>query len=187
MLGMTASNPTPHLRAHGDHQPQLGRRVWVDPQATVIGQVQLGDDVSVWPQAVLRGDVNRIEIGAQTNIQDGVVCHVTHDGPYTPGGFPLVVGEQVTVGHGAIIHACTIGHRCLIGMGAIVLDGAVIEDEVMVGAGALVSPGKRLASGWLYVGQPARPVRPLTAEQMAALRYSAEHYVRVKQRYLEAG
>jgi carbonic anhydrase/acetyltransferase-like protein (isoleucine patch superfamily) len=187
MLGMTSANPTPALRPHGDHQPQLGQRVWIDPQATVIGQVQLGDDVSVWPQAVLRGDVNRIEIGAQTNIQDGVVCHVTHDGPYTPGGFPLVVGEQVTVGHGAIIHACTIGHRCLIGMGAIVLDGAVIEDEVMVGAGALVSPGKRLAGGWLYVGQPARPVRPLTPEQMEALRYSAEHYVRVKQRYLEAG
>lgn len=184
MLSMTVIHSSHHLRPFGDHQPQLGQRVWVDPQATVIGQVQLGDDVSVWPQAVLRGDVNTIHIGAQTNIQDGAVCHVTHDGPYTPGGFPLVVGEQVTIGHGAIIHACTIGHRCLIGMGAIVLDGAVIEDEVMVGAGALVSPGKRLEHGWLYVGQPARPARPLSTEQIEALRYSAEHYVRVKDRFL---
>lgn len=187
MLCMDAdkpSSPPPSIRPFEAHQPRLGARVWVDPQATVIGQVTLGDDSSVWPQAVLRGDVNRIEIGAQSNIQDGAICHVTHDGPYTPGGFPLQVGDQVTVGHGAILHACTIGHRCLIGMGAIVLDGAIIEDEVMVAAGALVSPGKRLESGWLYVGQPAQPARPLTTQQIEALRYSAEHYVRVKDRFL---
>lgn len=174
------------MRAYLDHTPIVGESVYVDPDATVIGQVALGDDVSVWPQAVLRGDVNTITIGARSNIQDGSVCHVTHDGPYTPGGQPLVVGEDVTVGHGAILHACTIGDRCLIGMGAIVLDGAVIESDIMVAAGALVSPGKHLVSGFLYRGQPAAQARPLTEKEIEALKYSADHYVRVKNRFMDA-
>lgn len=172
------------IRPYLDHHPRLGARVYVDEAATVIGQVTLADDASVWPQAVLRGDVNTIDVGERTNIQDGVVCHVTHDGPYTPGGQPLVIGADVTIGHGAILHACTIHDRVLIGMGAIVLDGAVIESDVMVAAGSLVSPGKHLASGFLYRGQPARQARPLTETEIEALKYSASHYVRVKDRFL---
>lgn len=161
----------------------MGRRLWIDPRASVIGRVRLGDDVSVWPGVVLRGDVHRIEIGARTNIQDNSVGHVTHDGPNSPGGFPLIVGEDVTVGHAAVLHACTIGARCLVGMGALVLDGAQLEPDVMLAAGSLVSPGKRLESGWLYQGRPARPVRRLDEGELEMLRYSAAHYVRLKDRY----
>jgi len=166
--------------------PSLGRRVYVDEAARVIGDVVLGDDVSVWPFAVLRGDVNFIRIGARTNVQDGSVLHVTHDGPYSLGGMPLVIGDDVTVGHGVILHACTIGNRCLIGMGTRVLDKAVIEDDVFIAAGSLVSPGKRLESGFLYRGSPAVQARPLTEAELANLKYSAEHYVRVKNEYLHA-
>lgn len=174
------------MRSFGRTRPRLGERVWIDPAATVIGEVALADDVSIWPGTVLRGDVNRIEVGARTNIQDNTVCHVTHDGPYTPGGFALLLGEDITVGHGAILHACRIGDRCLIGMGSQVLDGAVIAEDVMLAAGSLVGPGKQLESGWLYRGRPARPVRRLTDEELEMLRYSAAHYVRLKDRYLEA-
>jgi carbonic anhydrase/acetyltransferase-like protein (isoleucine patch superfamily) len=164
--------------------PVVGARAWVDPTASVIGAVRLGDDVSIWPNAVLRGDVNTIEIGARSNIQDGAIGHVTHDGPYTPdGGIALVVGEEVTVGHAAVLHACTIGNRCLVGMGSLILDGAVLDDEVMLAAGSLVSPGKRLASGWLYRGRPVEAVRRLGDDEIAMLKYSAEHYVRLKDRY----
>lgn len=173
------------VRPFNGEYPEIGERVWIDPAATVIGRVRLGDDVSVWPGTVLRGDVHRIQIGARSNIQDGSIAHVTHDGIYSPGGFPLIVGEDVTVGHAAVLHACRIGDRCLIGMGAIVLDGAVIESDVMLAAGSLVSPGKHLKSGWLYRGRPAQPARELTAQQLEALRYSAEHYVRLKEQYLE--
>lgn len=173
------------LRRYGQFSPDLGERVWIDPAATVIGSVELGDDVSVWPGTVLRGDVNDITVGPRTNIQDGCIGHVTHDGPYSPGGFPLVLGSDITVGHGAILHACRIGDRCLIGMGSLVLDGAVIEADVMLAAGSLVSPGKQLAAGYLYRGRPAQPVRELGDEELEMLRYSAAHYVRLKDRYLE--
>lgn len=168
------------MRPYQNHLPTLAAGVYIDPQATVIGRVTLGEDVSIWPQAVLRGDVNTITVGARSNIQDGCICHVTHDGPYTPGGFPLTIGEEVTVGHGVILHGATIEDRCLIGMGAIVLDGAVVQSNVMVGAGALVSPKKVLESGFLYVGQPAIKARPLSDQEIEALSYSAQHYVQVK-------
>jgi carbonic anhydrase/acetyltransferase-like protein (isoleucine patch superfamily) len=175
-------------RAFDGRRPELGARVWIDPGACVIGAVRLGDDVSVWPNTVLRGDVNTIEIGARSNVQDGTIGHVTHDGPYTPdGGIPLVVGEDVTVGHAAVLHACTIGDRCLVGMGALILDGAVLADDVMLAAGSLVGPGKRLESGWLYRGRPAEAVRRLTDDELEMLRYSAAHYVRLKNCYLPAG
>jgi carbonic anhydrase/acetyltransferase-like protein (isoleucine patch superfamily) len=174
----------PPLRPYLDHAPTLGARVFVDPTAVVIGQVDLGDDVSVWPMTVIRGDVNWIRIGPRTSVQDGSVLHVTHDGPYTPGGIPLVIGADVTIGHRAILHACTVGDRSLIGMGSTVLDGAVIEEEVFVGAGAIVSPGKRLERGGLYIGAPARRARDLTQEEIESLAYSAQHYVRIKDRYL---
>lgn len=172
------------IRAYLEHQPSLGERVWIDPAATVIGQVQLADDVSIWPNAVLRGDVNRISVGARTNIQDGTICHVTHDGPYSPGGLPLVLGSDITVGHAAILHACTIGDRCLIGMAALLMDGVEVGEDVIVAAGSLVSPGKRLESGWLFRGRPAEAVRPLNDKELEMLRYSAAHYVRLKDRYL---
>ncbi len=171
------------IRRYQGITPTLGRDVFVDELALVSGDVTLGDDASVWPFAVLRGDVNRIVVGARSNIQDNAVVHVTHDGPYTPGGVPTLIGDDVTVGHAAVLHACTIGNRVLIGMGAIVLDRVVIEDDVMVGAGSLVSPGKRLKSGWLYRGSPAVAARELSADEIAALRYSADNYVRVKDKH----
>ena len=173
-----------NVRLFGDELPRLGVRVWIDPAAVVIGRVEIGDDASLWPMVVARGDVNTISIGARSNVQDGSVLHVTHDGPYSPGGLPLVIGEDVTIGHRAMLHACTIGDRCLVGMSATVLDGAVLEDEVFLAAGTLVPPGKRLQGRSLYRGSPAQRVRSLTAEELAMLRYSAEHYVRLKDRYL---
>jgi len=182
---VTGITPIPGVRAYDGRQPDLGQRIWIDPAATVIGAVRLGDDVSVWPGVVLRGDVNTIEIGARTNIQDATVGHVTHDGPYTPaGGIPLIVGQDVTVGHAVVLHACTVGDRCLVGMGSLILDGATLEPDVLLGAGSLVSPGKTLASGWLYRGRPAEPVRRLGEDELEMLRYSAAHYVRLKDRYL---
>ncbi len=171
------------LRDHRGVSPVLGARVYVDECAVVIGRVVLGDDASVWPFVVIRGDVNRIEIGARTNIQDGSVLHVVHDGPASPGGLPLVIGDDVTVGHKAMLHAARIGHRCLIGMSAVVLDGAVIEDEVVLAAGSVVPPGKRLASHGLYLGNPAKRARELSRVEIDRLLYSAEHYVKLKDTY----
>lgn len=164
-------------------RPRFGHDVFVAETATVIGDVTLGNEASVWPQAVLRGDVNAIRVGARSNVQDGCILHVTHDGPYTPGGEALEIGDEVTVGHGAVLHGCRVGNRCLVGIRATVLDGAVLEDEVLLGAGALVPPGKRLESGCLYHGQPARRVRALTDAERESLRYSARHYARLARRY----
>lgn len=172
------------IRAFQSILPQLGERVYVDESAQVIGDVALGDDASVWPLVSIRGDVNRIRIGARTNVQDNSVLHVTHDGPYSPGGADLQIGDDVTIGHGVILHACRIGHRCLIGMGVIVMDKAVLDDECFIAAGSTVTPGKQLKGGWLYRGSPALPVRELTAQEIASLKYSAENYVRLKNKYL---
>ncbi len=175
------------IREYQGVWPQLGARVFVDETALVIGRVALGDDASVWPLAVLRGDVERIDIGARTNVQDGCVLHVVHDGPYTPGGLGLRVGADVTVGHKAVLHAATIGDRCLIGMGAIVLDGAVIADEVVIGAGSVVPPGKTLATRGLYLGNPARRARELADQEIDRLLYGARQYVVLKDRYRGTG
>lgn len=165
--------------------PLLGARVYVDEAATVIGDVVLGDDVSIWPGTVIRGDVNFIRIGARSNIQDGTVIHVTHDGPYgTPGGLATVIGEDVTIGHGAIVHACVIEDACLIGMGSTILDGAIVRKHGFVGAGALIAPGKTVGSGELWLGNPARCVRKLGEKEIEQLYYSAQHYVRLKDKYL---
>jgi len=173
------------VSAYRSVMPTLGARVYIDPSAVVIGKVTIGEDSSVWPTAVIRGDVNTITIGARTSIQDGSVLHVTHDGPYRPGGRALIVGSDVTVGHRVTLHACTIGNACLIGMGAILLDDVVTEDFVMIGAGTLVPPGKKLESGGLYVGSPARRVRDLEQSEIEFLTYSAAHYVKVKDEYLK--
>jgi carbonic anhydrase/acetyltransferase-like protein (isoleucine patch superfamily) len=175
-----------NVRPYRGVLPVLGARVYIDPAAVVIGRVRLGDDVSVWPGAVVRGDVHRIEIGARCSIQDGSVLHVTHDGPYAPGGRELLVGADVTVGHRVVLHACTIGNACLIGMGSLILDNAQIEDLVMIGAGSVVPPGKRLESRGLYMGSPARRSRDLTPREIEFLTYSAAHYVKVKDDYLDA-
>ena len=173
-----------HLRSYRGILPRLGERVYVDPAATVIGDVELGDDASVWPGAVLRGDVHHIRVGARSNIQDGAIVHVTHDGPYTPGGFPTIIGHDVTIGHAAVIHACTIGHFALVGMHATVLDGASVGDYGFLAAGAVLSPGKAVGKGELWVGNPARFVRLLTEKQVEMLAYSAANYVKLKDDYL---
>lgn len=173
-------------RAYKNHSPTLGQRVYIDPQACVIGQAKLADDVSVWPMTVVRADVCTITVGARTNLQDGSILHVNGPSGDHPDGWPMVIGADVTVGHQAILHACTVGDRSLIGMGSTVLDGAIIEDEVLLAAGSLVTPGKRLERGHLYAGRPAKPVRPLSADELAFFSESAAHYAELKNDYLEA-
>lgn len=172
------------LRSYKGIQPQIGDRVYIDSSAVLVGDITLGDDASVWPLVAARGDVNHIRIGARSNIQDGSVLHVTHKNAENPQGYPLIIGDDVTVGHKVMLHGCTIGHRVLVGMGAIVLDGVVIQDEVMVGAGSLVPPGKTLESGYLYVGSPVKQARPLTDKERAFLQKSADNYVQNKDDYL---
>ncbi len=172
------------IRSHAGHRPSLGARVYVDPAATVIGEVELGDDVSVWPGAVIRGDVSLIRIGARTNVQDGTIIHVNDPSPEFPAGQSTRIGAQVTIGHGCIIHACTLGDLCLIGMGACVLDGAEVKKYGFVGAGALVTPGKVVGEAELWLGNPARFVRKLGDREIEGMRHSADHYVQLKDRYL---
>lgn len=172
------------IRTYKGIKPTLGEAVFIDESAVVIGDVTIADDVSVWPMAVVRGDVESIIIGQGSNVQDGSVLHVSHAGKYSEQGHPLTIGKNVTIGHKAVVHACTVGDYCLIGIGAIILDDAVIEDYVMLGAGALVPPGKTLESGYLYVGAPAKQARPLTDSEKEFLQYSAAHYIELKNDYL---
>lgn len=175
---------TTSLREFKGVRPQVGERVLIDPTAVVLGSVTLADDVSIWPQVAVRGDVHQISVGARSSIQDGSVLHVTHAGPYNRDGWPLNIGCDVTVGHQATLHGATIGDRVLVGMGAIVMDGAVVADEVVIAAGALVTPGKQLRSGYLYAGSPAREVRALSAQEMDYFVYSARNYVRLKDQHI---
>jgi len=175
------------LIAFEEWQPLLGQRVFVDDTAQVIGDVAIGDDSSVWPMCVIRGDIHRIRIGRRSSIQDASIIHVTHDSSFNPGGFPTVVGDDVTVGHKVMLHGCHIHDRVLVGMGATIMDGAVIESEVIIGAGSLVPPGRRLHTGHLYVGSPARQVRALSEEEIEFFRYTAGKYVQLKDRYLAMG
>lgn len=172
------------IRSHKGRSPKLDERVWVDPSAVIIGDVQIGDDGSVWPQTVIRGDMHRIRIGKRCSIQDASVLHITHASHFNPGGWPLVIGDDVTIGHRALLHGCELGNRILVGMGAIIMDGAVVEDEVIIGAGTLVPPGKRLESGHLYVGSPCKQARPLTEDERTFFTYTAANYVRLKDEYL---
>ena len=173
------------IRAYLNHVPQLGERVYVDEAAVVIGKVNLADEVSIWCGAVVRGDVNTIQIGKRSNVQDGSVLHVTGGSANHPAGSPLIIGEDVTIGHHVILHGCTIGNRVLVGMGSILLDGVVVEDDVMIGAGSLVPQNKRLESGYLYFGNPVKQIRPLTEAERAGLLYSANNYVKWKNDYLD--
>ena len=176
-----------NIRPFDGLTPQLGERVFVDASAVVLGDVQLGDDCSVWPATVIRGDMHRIRIGARTSVQDGSVLHITHAGPFNPDGYPLTIGDDVTIGHKVILHGCTLGSRILVGMGSIVMDGAVVEDEVVIGAGSLVPANKVLRSGYLYMGSPAKEVRPLSEKERSFFTYTAANYVRLKDSYLQQG
>ncbi|WP_394213572.1 gamma carbonic anhydrase family protein [Enterovibrio calviensis] len=172
------------LRSYKGIFPQVGARVYIDPTSVLVGDIVLGNDVSIWPFVAARGDVNHIRLGDRTNIQDGSVLHVTHKNNDNPEGYPLIIGNDVTVGHKVMLHGCTIGNNVLVGMGAIVLDGVIIEDNVMIGAGSLVPPGKRLESGYLYVGSPVKQARPLKEAERAFLQKSADNYVATKNEYL---
>lgn len=173
------------IRSFRGHTPKLGKKVFVDETAVVLGDVEIGDDSSIWPMAVIRGDMHKVRIGERTSIQDGSVLHITHASDFNPDGYPLIIGNEVTVGHKATLHGCTIHDRCLIGIGAIILDGAVIEEEVIVAAGCLVPPGKRLESGFVYKGNPAKKVRPVTDKEKAFFPYGASNYAKLKDEYLD--
>lgn len=160
--------------------PRLGQAVFLSPTAHLVGDVAVGDDASFWFHTAARGDVHSIRVGARTNIQDGVVLHVTHE------THPLVIGSDVVVGHAAVLHGCTVEDGALIGIGARVLDGAVVESGAQVGAGALVPPGMRVPAGQLVLGVPARVVRPLTVPEARTIGAIAARYVDLKNRYLSA-
>lgn len=160
----------------GEWQPDVAGSAWVAESAQVIGRVTLAEDVSIWFNAVLRGDSDSLHIGRGTNIQDGSVLHADH-------GFPLTLGEGVTVGHQVMLHGCTVGDNSLIGIGAVVLNGARIGRNCLVGAGSLVTEGKEFPDGSLIMGSPAKVVRQLTAEQQTGLKASAEHYIANGRRY----
>ena len=173
-----------NLRSFQGHAPRIGQRVLIDPSAVVLGQVILEDDVSIWPQVAIRGDMHRIRVGARSSVQDGCVLHITHAGPFNPDGWPLDIGCDVTIGHGAILHGCCVGNRVLVGMSSTVMDGAVVGDDVVIAAGALITPGKILRSGFLYAGSPAREVRPLSEKELSYFLYSANNYVKLKDQHI---
>lgn len=174
------------IRPFEGKTPQIGKGVFIDAKALVIGDVVIDDDSSVWPFAVIRGDMHHIRVGKRTSIQDGAICHITHVGPFNENGWPLIIGDDCTIAHGVILHGCTLGNRILIGMGSIVMDGANIADDVVIGANSLVPPGKQLKSGFLYMGLPAKAIRPLTEKEMGYFIYSASNYCYLKDRYLLA-
>lgn len=157
--------------------PRLGERVYLAPGAHLVGDVEVGDDVSFWFHTAARGDVNWIRVGPRTNVQDGAILHVAHE------THPLVIGAGVVIGHAAVVHGCTIEDGALIGIGARVLDGAVVEAGAQVGAGAVVAPGHRIPAGHLALGVPARVARPLTAEETARIADTRDRYMALKEQY----
>lgn len=165
--------------------PAIASSAYIDEDCVIIGDVTIGADCSIWPTVVIRGDVHKITIGSRTNIQDGSVLHVTADNQYNPGGHPLTLGDGVTIGHKAILHACTVEDFALIGMNATILDGAIVKAKALVGAGSVVSPGKVIEGGYLWLGTPAKKVRELTEKELAYLEFSAQHYVDLKNKYMK--
>lgn len=164
--------------------PQVGNNTYIDSSSVIVGDVKIGDDSSIWPLVAARGDVHYIKIGSRTNVQDGSVLHVTRYSEHHPDGFPLIIGDDVTIGHKCMLHGCRLGNRILVGMGAILLDGVVVQDDVFIGAGTLVPPNKTLESGYLYVGNPMQKKRALSEAEMAFLKKSADNYVALKNDYL---
>ena len=173
------------LRSYKGISPQFDNSVYIDQACVLVGDIFLDTDASVWPLVAARGDVNQIRIGKRSNVQDGTVLHVTRKSTARPQGHPLIIGDDVTIGHKAMLHGCQLGNRILIGMGTIILDGAIIEDDVILGAGSLVPPGKTLEQGHLYVGSPAKKIRALTQDELNFLPQSADNYVRLKNEYIE--
>lgn len=177
------------IRNFLEYKPQVHDTAYVDPQACVIGNVLIGKNSSVWPMVVARGDVNKITIGNNSNIQDGSILHVTHKSEegseIQSKGAELIIGDSVTVGHAVILHGCKVEDYCLIGMGATVMDNCVIENHSILAAGSILTEGKRIKSGELWVGSPARKVRDLSQKQKQRLEYSAEHYVKLMKKYKE--
>lgn len=171
------------IRSFKNKHPAIPASTFVEETALILGDVTIGENSSIWPLTTVRGDVNTIQIGNNSNIQDNSVLHVTHDGPYNPGGYHLKIGNNVTVGHRVILHGCQIQNNCLIGMGSIIMDGVVIESLTIVGAGSLVTPGKRLESGYLWMGSPARRIRALSKEEIESIEYSALNYVKLKNQH----
>lgn len=172
------------IRKFENNNPKIHKSAYIDAQSCVIGDVKIGKNSSIWPMTVVRGDVNSITIGNNTNIQDGSILHVTHKNAQDLNGGPLNIGDGVTVGHGVILHACNIGNYCLIGMGATIMDKCTIENHSMVAAGSVVPPNKHIKSGELWLGNPAKKVRDLTDQQQKDLEYSANHYVKLKNLYM---
>ena len=172
-----------NIRTFENFIPQIDGTAFIDESAVVTGNVSIGTDSSVWPCCSIRGDIHSIVIGERTNIQDGCVLHVTHDSEFAPGGFKLTIGNDITVGHNVILHACTVEDRCLIGMGSVVLDGAVVESGAMIGAASLVPPNKVLQGGYMWLGSPVKRVRELSDKEKDFLTYSAKHYVKLKNRH----
>ncbi|MFT6898362.1 MAG: carbonic anhydrase/acetyltransferase-like protein (isoleucine patch superfamily) [Paraglaciecola sp.] len=172
------------IRSYKGISPILAKGCYIDESAVLVGDIDCAADVSVWPLVAARGDVNYIRIGARSNIQDGSVLHVSRVTEANPKGYPLIIGEDVTVGHKCMLHGCILGDRILVGMGAIIMDGVIVEDDVFIGAGSLVPPNKTLASGYLYVGSPVKQARPLTDAESAFLKISADNYIRLKNEYL---
>lgn len=172
-----------NIQTFQNKTPQLEKSTYVHESATIIGEVFIGENSSIWPSTVIRGDVNFIRIGKNTNIQDLSMLHVNHKSSDDPDGSPLIIGDNVTIGHTVILHGCNIEDECLIGMGSIVMDKAVVQKQVLLAAGSLVPEGKVLESGNLYVGRPAKKVRALTQAEIAGLKASADNYVKLKNQY----
>ncbi|MDO6466324.1 gamma carbonic anhydrase family protein [Pseudoalteromonas carrageenovora] len=172
------------IRSYKGVTPSFNSSVYVDESSVLVGDIKLGDNSSVWPLVAARGDVNYIRIGERSNIQDGSVLHLSRATKSNPDGYPLIIGDDVTVGHKVMLHGCVLGNRILVGMGAIVMDNVTVEDDVIIGGGSLVPPNKRLESGYLYVGSPVKQARPLTEQELAFLKISADNYVQLKDEYL---
>lgn len=172
------------IRKFEQYTPKIAATAYVDATSMVIGGVEIGEHSSIWPMAVIRGDIHSIRIGRRTSIQDGSIIHVTHAGKYNPNGHMTIVGDEVTVGHRVILHGCTIHNHCLIGMGSMIMDGAEIESHVLLAAGSLVPPGKVLEAGYLWMGSPVKRIRKLTDDEIERIRYGANYYVELKDRYL---
>lgn len=175
--------PPNNIQTFQNQTPQIAKNAYIHNSAIIIGEVSIGENSSVWPSTVIRGDVNFIRIGNNTNIQDLSMLHVNHKSSADPQGSPLIIGDNVTIGHTVILHGCTIEDACLIGMGSIVMDKAVVQTQVLLAAGSLVPEGKILESGFLYVGRPAKKVRALTQQEIAHLMSSADNYVQLKNLY----
>lgn len=173
------------IRSFAGITPNIHPSAFIDETAVIIGDVSIGRDSSIWPQTVIRGDINKITIGETTNIQDGSVLHVTHAGKFNPDGAALSIGNRVIIGHHVTLHACLLEDSCLIGMGAIVMDKAIVRRQTMVAAGAVVGPGKDLESGYLWLGNPIRRGRELTDKEIAFLDYSADYYAALKEKHKE--